>query len=270
MDLMAHGAKELAFTFLNRYLEVTGDYDGLAVLPYYLVHRALVRAKVRAIKAAQSGTATAAEAAKPYLELAEQLTVTSRPLLMITHGFSGSGKSTWSASLIPTLPAIRVRSDVERKRLAGFSELQRSDSPVGGGLYAEDMSERTYATLARHAETGLRAGFNIIVDAAFLNSRQREIFEKLAERAEADFVVLECAADPVTLRNRITRRQSSEASVSEADLRVLERQLETSDRLSEAERRRTVSIDTEVDDLQNHREILGRIEAIRQSRSTSL
>nr|NIW23543.1 hypothetical protein [Gammaproteobacteria bacterium] len=73
MDLMAHGAEGLAFTFLNRYLEVTGDYDGLAVLRYYLVHRALVRAKVRAIKAAQSDAVSVAQEAKPYLDLAEQL-----------------------------------------------------------------------------------------------------------------------------------------------------------------------------------------------------
>jgi aminoglycoside phosphotransferase family enzyme/predicted kinase len=263
MDLIAHGATDLAFTFLNRYLEITGDYDGLSVLRYYLVHRALVRAKVRAIKAAQSEDTNAAEEARPYLELAERLVTAGRPLLLITYGFSGSGKSTQSAKLIPALPAIRIRSDIERKRLAGFSERERSDSPVGGGIYAEDMSASTYATLARHAEAALRAGLNVIVDAAFLVSQQRELFADLADRTSADHVIFECAADPLTLRNRVAARQAANASISEADVSVLEHQLETSDRLTDAERRRTASIDTEI--TLNTQEILEQIQAIRHS-----
>ena len=267
MDLIAHGAEDLAFTFLNRYLEITGDYDGLSVLRYYLVHRALVRAKVRAIKAAQNDAMIAEKEAEPYLALAEKLIVASRPVLVITHGLSGSGKSTWSEGLIPALPAIRVRSDVERKRLAGFAEYQRSGSPVGGGIYAEDMSALTYATLARHAETALRAGLNVIVDAAFLVSEQREIFSSLADRAGADFVILEFEADPETLRKRVAKRQAAQAGVSEADVRVLEHQLETADRLTRTERQRTVSIDTEA--IKSSREILERVQAIRQNSPTS-
>lgn len=261
MDLIAHGAEDLAFAFLNRYLEVTGDYDGLSVLRYYLVHRALVRAKVRAIKASQNDRPSPEAEARPYLDLAEQLAVASRPLLVITHGFSGSGKSTWSEKLIPTLPAVRIRSDLERKRLAGLSEQQRSHSPIDGGIYVEGMSATTYATLARHAETGLRAGLNVIVDAAFLSHAQRGIFADLAERAEADFVILECAADPETLRNRIVERQTKDTGVSEANLEVLEHQLGSSDRLSDAERRHTVSIDTET--MEFGHELLQQIQAIR-------
>ncbi len=261
MDLIAHDAEDLAFTFLNRYLEITGDYDGLAVLRYYLVHRALVRAKVRAIKAAQSDTTSPAKEAALYLELAAQFVLPTHPVLIITHGFSGSGKSTWSEGLIPGMPAIRIRSDVERKRLAGLSERQRSDSPIGGGIYAEELSTQTYATLAHHAETGLRAGLNVIVDAAFLVRQQRQQFADIAERAEADFVILECAADPATLRNRIVARQAANVSVSEADLCVLEYQLKTSEELDEAERRRTVTIDTEA--TKNGQEISRSIQAIR-------
>jgi len=245
MDLLAHSSADLAFTFLNRYLETTGDYDGLSVLRYYLVHRALVRGKVRAIKAAQRNGADPAEEARPYLALADRLVVARRPLLVITHGLSGSGKTTWSEGLIPILPAIRIRSDVERKRLTGLSKQQRSSSAVGGGIYSEDMSALTYAKLARHAEAGLRAGLNIIVDAAFLHSEQRQPFTDLAERAGADFVILECTAKNRTLHSRVTARQAAGLSVSEADVGVLEHQIETRDRLTGTERRRTVRIDTE-------------------------
>lgn len=248
MDLIAHDSEDLAFTFLNRYLEVTGDYDGLSVLRFYLIHRALVRAKVRAIKAAQSNGTEPAEEARPYLALAGRLVAARRPLLVITHGLSGSGKTTWSEGLIPTLPAIRIRSDVERKRLAGLTERQRSDSPIGGGIYSANMSTMIYATLTRHAETGLRAGLNVIIDAAFLHKERRQSFANLADRAEADFVILECAAEHRTLRSRIAARQAAGTSASEADVSVLEHQIATSDPLTAAERRRTVRIDTESTD----------------------
>ncbi len=264
MDLLAHGAEDLAFTFLNRYLEITGDYDGLSVLRFYLVHRALVRAKVRAIKAAQQADVDPTEAAAPYLELAERLVVADGPLLLITHGLSGSGKSTWSERLIPALPAIRIRSDVVRKRLVGMSERQRSGSPVGGGIYAENLSALTYETLERYAETGLQVGLNVIVDAAFLSVEQRESFANLADEAGADFVILECVADASTLRRRIVARQAADTNVSEADLSVLEHQLRTSDRLTKAERARTVSIDTEANE--NNQAVLEQIRAIRPSR----
>src|SRR6266516_4567782 len=46
MDLEDRGRADLSHRFLNAYLERTGDYSGLAVLRFYLVYRALVRAKI--------------------------------------------------------------------------------------------------------------------------------------------------------------------------------------------------------------------------------
>ena len=40
MDLETHGRQDLAFVFLNRYLEITGDYEGLRVFRLYQVYRA--------------------------------------------------------------------------------------------------------------------------------------------------------------------------------------------------------------------------------------
>jgi uncharacterized protein len=40
MDLEARGRKDLANRFLNTYIEQTGDWDGLQVLPLYLSRQA--------------------------------------------------------------------------------------------------------------------------------------------------------------------------------------------------------------------------------------
>lgn len=246
MDLIAHGRSDLAYIFLTRYLEVTGDYAGLAVLNYFMIHRALVRAKVRAIKASQSNREQLGTTVDPYLTLAEQLTEFRRPVLIITRGFSGSGKTTLTERLIPGLPALRVRSDIERKRLAGLAERQCSHSDIGGGIYSADLSEATYAKLASCAETGLRGGLNMIVDAAFLSAEQRQRFMNLAIRVDAEFLILDCRASVGTLRQRIAAREARAGDASEATVDVLAYQLTTSDELTPPERERAIRVDTEV------------------------
>lgn len=62
MDLEDRGRRDFAWRFLNRYLEATGDYAGLAVLPFYRVYRALVRAKVRLMRSRQPGLGRAEKA----------------------------------------------------------------------------------------------------------------------------------------------------------------------------------------------------------------
>ena len=143
MDLMAHDEVGLAYEFLNRYLEVTGDYAGLEVLRFYLVHRALVRAKVAAIKTSQQAPTeeSAASRAKQdlYLRCARSLIRPASPLLVITHGLSGSGKTSTTSRLISRLPAVRCRSDLERKRLHGLAPRERSHSGLGTGAARRDQ-----------------------------------------------------------------------------------------------------------------------------------
>ena len=124
MDLHAHERADLSYEFMNRYLEVSGDYRGVDVLPFYLVHRALVRAKVAAIKRAQA--ASDERGHDHYLATALKLAASTKPLLVITHGLSGSGKTSVTDELVGRLPALRARSDVERKRLHGLEATART------------------------------------------------------------------------------------------------------------------------------------------------
>ena len=232
MDLIAHERADLAHAFLSAWLEDNGDYPGLEVLRFYLVYRCMVRVIVASIKFAQSRTRTSSadsEDAQRYLELACLLVQPSRPRLVLMHGMSGSGKTWLSEKLVSALPAIRVRSDLERKRM--FGELTAAT-----GLYERKVTESTYEILAQHVETGLRAGFNMIADATFLRRRHRSLFLDLAARLDVQPVIIDCAAPIATLQSRIRRRAAEKKDASDADLAILQQQLDDHDELDEKER----------------------------------
>lgn len=230
MDLLHRRHRDLAFRFLNAWLEASGDYNGIALLRYYAVYRALVRAKVAALRAEQSegGEASASRAeVSACLQLAGQLTQPAPPQLWITHGLSGCGKTTLSQAVLQEHGMVRLRSDVERKRLAGLAASASSGSGIETGLYSHDASRRTYAHLAKLAEGLLDAGWPVIVDAAFLMRWQRDLFSEIAKRRAVGFRIVDIQADPATLRERIASRAAQGKDASEADLLVLQHQIET-------------------------------------------
>jgi aminoglycoside phosphotransferase family enzyme/predicted kinase len=229
MDLEDHGFRAFAYRFLNGYLERTGDYAGIAVLRYYLAYRAMVRAKVASIRLAQEDNqidpVQAAEL-DSYLHLARRFTSPPAPVLLLTHGLSGSGKSTFTGPLAELWPAVRLRSDRERQRLFAT---ERADAPtgIGVGIYSAEATDKTYARLLELADAILQAGFSVIVDATFLHRRQRDPFRQLAAHLQVPFRILHFTAAADVLRERVRARQSGAKDISEADLQVLEHQLAT-------------------------------------------
>jgi uncharacterized protein len=242
MDLHAHGLPALAHRLCNAYLQGSGDYAGAAVLPWYLVHRALVRAKVGLLRARQASADGPEEAAAHrYLELALRFSRPRRPALLVTHGLSGSGKTTLSQGLVEAAGAVRIRADVERKRLAGLGEHEASGSPLGGGLYGTERNATTYARLFKLAEPLLRAGWPVILDASFLRRGPRDDARCLARRLGLPFVILDFEADADTLRQRLRQRRQQGTDASEADESVLALQLQTAEPLQADEAAQVVS-----------------------------
>jgi len=250
MDLIQRGYTGLAYRFLNRYLEHTGDYAGVRLLRYYMVYRALVRAKVAAMRAAQSGVEATTQTrlkdkCRAHIELAQRLANDARPILLVMHGFSGSGKTVLSQIALEVFGAMRVRSDVERKRLHGLAAGVRTNSGVGEGIYAASAGQATYENLAALAEHIIESGFPAVVDATFLKRHQRAQFQALAARYNVPFAILDVQAADSTLRRRIALRATSGTDASEASEAVLERQLATQERLTSEERVWTRSFDGE-------------------------
>jgi len=233
MDLQAHGLAPLAHRFVNAYLQQRGDYDAVRLLPYYAAHRAAVRAKVALLQAAQAdgGNTRQQRKARRYLALARAFGLPRRPALFITHGPSGSGKTTQTQSLLEAAGAVRIRADVERKRLAGLPALVHSASAPGAGLYSPAMTAATYARLLALAEPVLDAGCSVILDATFLHHEQRAAARRWAAERALPFVVLDFEADAPLLHQRLCERAARGGDASEADVQVLDEQLRTAEPL---------------------------------------
>lgn len=247
MDLQAAGRADLSWRFLDRYLQITGDYAGARLLPYYIAYRAMVRAKVELMRAAQLRLtdAGAVEHARRYLSLANSCTAARRPAIVLTHGFSGSGKSTLSLSLLEILGAIRLRADVERKRLHGIPIQHHTADAVDSGLYAADATHVTYERLSELTTLLAQAGTTVIVDASFLKRWQRELLRNAARRIDAPFLIVHFHADPEHLRDRVAARHASGSDASDADLVILEHQLAAHEPLAADEMQDIITYDTE-------------------------
>lgn len=226
MDLVASGRDDLAWTLLNRYLEVTGDYPGMQLYGLYHVYHCMIRAKVAAILAGERDDPRDRDADLEtmlhYCDVARDWIERPRPGLVLMHGLSGSGKTWVSSRLSAGLGAVRIRSDVERKRLFGLDEHASTDSPPGEGLYDAAASERTYARLDALAASLLTAGHRVLLDATYSRHSERALSRSIAEAQAVPSVQVVVEAGDALLAERIAARETRRADASEADEAVLE------------------------------------------------
>jgi aminoglycoside phosphotransferase family enzyme/predicted kinase len=249
MDLAARQQVRLAAHCLNRYLELTGDYGGMRVFNLYFTYRCLVRAKVAVIRSTERSTADDQQGdlkeAQRYCDLAWRQIRRRAPVLVVMTGLSGAGKTWISGELMAVLPAIRVRSDIERKRSFDLAETANSESGLAAGIYSSDISENVYARLDSVAEMLLTAGHNVILDASFLHVTQRSAAFDTAKRTGSCFVLLQTLADEAVLRTRILARQQKNNDASEAGIEVLEFQLRNREPLTAKEQQLTLQCESE-------------------------
>ncbi len=246
MDLEHGGESGLAWRLLNNYLAETGDFEALPLLRFYALYRAMVRAKVTAIRFSQSESQEAKmilEEHCSYIARAQSYTCTQKPMLILTFGVSGSGKTVFSRSIAEALRCVHIRSDIERKRLAGLKALERSEENTS--LYADDSSRKTYRRLLDLARLCIEAGITVIVDATFLKGSNRQMFMEIAEAHHIPCRILRFSAPDELLIERVRRRYLRGDDASEADTGVLRLQLEMRDALTVEEEVVTLDIDSE-------------------------
>jgi hypothetical protein len=226
MDLDRHGLRGHTNVLLNRYLEMTRDYDGLAALPLFLSLRAAIRAHV---------AATAAGIVQPHdpsqtkfgeaVSLFDQAIAYLEPLparLVAIGGVSGTGKSTLArniaAALGPSPGAVVIRSDVIRKQLMSVNEMER----LPDAAYRPEVTIKVYSKLNDLSARILAAGHGAIVDAVYGDPRERAEIEAVAAAQGVRFDGFWLEAEPALLADRITARHGD---ASDATIDVLRRQL---------------------------------------------
>ncbi len=250
MDLDFRKRNDLSNRLLNDYLENTGDYGGLEILRFYCIYRSMVRAKVADIQRKQTQDILfrkeLTQKLYDHVSLAENYRQNKHPVfLCITHGFSGSGKTTCTKQLVNLINAIQIRSDVERKRLFDLNAQIRAQNKTEKGLYQEDITKKTYDQLARLSRLIIKAGYPVVVDATFLNKEKRDQFKKLAKELSIPFHILNFTASIKTLAQRIIKRNSIGEDASDADLAILKHQLENHDEFQPEEKQHILIINTE-------------------------
>ncbi|WP_455201328.1 bifunctional aminoglycoside phosphotransferase/ATP-binding protein [Kaarinaea lacus] len=250
MDLIARGRQDMATLYLNEYLTRTGDFQGLTCLRYYLVYRSMVRAKVEIIRASQikrdpRHEHTALSNYYHFVDLASTFCHSDKPMIIITHGLSGSGKSTIARKLQQFIFSIHLRSDVERKRLYKLQATDKTDSAIDQGIYSKEASRKTYDKLLMLSDLIIRNHWNVIVDATFLQQQDRNRFRELANQRNATFIILDCVATQTSLEKRILSRTAEPSNVSEATLGVLQHQLSADQPVADYEQKYCIKLDTD-------------------------
>ena len=248
MDFESHDYQSLAYRFLNIYLQETGDYEGLELLRFYCVYRALVRAKIYALSLSNASDYELPRLThqyQHYIELALKYTKPDKTFIFMTHGFSGSGKTTLSEGILEKFAMIRIRSDIERKRLNRINLLDSSNSGLMKDIYTKEKSTQVYQRLADLTEVIIKAGYPVIVDATFLDKRYRTLIKSLASRLEVPFIILSFAASKQNLIKRIKDRKKQSIDASEADITVLESQIKNEMLLDNTEKEQQISINTD-------------------------
>jgi uncharacterized protein len=209
MDLEHRGLGDFANSTLNRYLDLTGEDDGVAAMWLFLSSRAAIRAHVMATAGSAAKPEIIAEAHR-YLDLALQYLRPRACRLIAIGGFSGSGKSTLAAALAPSVEARVLRSDVVRKRLFGVAP----ETPLAASAYSPEASEKVYDRLRRLAAEALAAGYSVIIDAVSLKLAERESFAAVSAAAGVPFTGLWLQAPTQTMEGRLRTRQNDASDAS--------------------------------------------------------
>ncbi|MGK7939453.1 MAG: AAA family ATPase [Crocosphaera sp.] len=233
MDLDARKRQDLSNIFLNTYLEHTGDWQGLQVLPLYLSRQTYVRAKVTSMllddpNITEEDHNNALQDAKNYYHLALQYTQKHQGQIIIMSGLSGSGKTTVAKYLAQRINAILIRSDALRKHLANIP-LNKTGSD---DIYTPEMNKKTYSNLIKLGEMLAIQGFSVILDAKFDRHILREPLIKIAQKNNIPLTILSCYAPVDILSDRLSQRQGD---ISDATASLLQQQQENNENFNEEE-----------------------------------
>ncbi|MEA5555036.1 bifunctional aminoglycoside phosphotransferase/ATP-binding protein [Nodularia spumigena] len=234
MDLEARHSPNLANAFLNTYVEQTGDWEGLQVLPLYLSRQAYVRAKVTSFllddpSIPETVKEEAAKTAAQYYTQAWEYTKPKAGKLILMSGVSGSGKSTTAKYLARELQAIQIRSDAVRKHLGGISLGERG----GDDLYTPEMTQKTYARLLNLGIILAQQGFHVILDAKYDKQHLRQDAIAQAEKHQLPLQIIYCTAPLEVVQERLANRTGD---IADATVDLLTSQLQQAEAFTAAEK----------------------------------
>jgi uncharacterized protein len=218
MDLAVRGGEFAIKPLLARYLELLDDPEMLVLLPFYQGYRAVVRAKVHALRTGEIN-----QDAARYLRFAGRFTWSPmKPFVVMISGLTGSGKSTLARELGERLGMPVINSDVIRKAMVGSPG--RQVVPLNQAIYSSKMTEKTYAKMAQEAEKQIHRADGAILDATFGQRAFRERIVRLAENHRVPLVMIHCVASDEMTKRRLDQREAEGKNVSDGRWEIYSKQ----------------------------------------------
>jgi aminoglycoside phosphotransferase family enzyme/predicted kinase len=203
------GGADAATVLVEAYDELTAERHPPSLLHFYIAQRALVRAKVRGIRALQGDgddSDRVAREAERFLQRCVDHLRSGVVRLVLVGGAPGTGKSTVASAIGDALDATVLSSDELRKDLAGVERSDHSGAPLDSGLYSREMTELTYRELVRRARRLLQLGETVVLDAGFAAAEHRQWAREAAEATFSTLSEIRCALDPELAAQRVRRR----------------------------------------------------------------
>jgi hypothetical protein len=250
MDLDYRGRSAMSDELVGLYLGMSGDSTLPLVLDFYKCYRAYVRGKVEgflldAPEVAAAQKAAAQARARAFFRLAHRYARRRTPCTLVNMaGLSGTGKSYLANALAARLGAVVISSDLVRKRLAGVEPTDRHVVPWEKGIYATELTERTYEAMLAEAGPHLDRGRPVILDATYMVRRHREAANGLARRRGARYLAVECLASDSLARERLASRAEDPWTASDGRWEIFAAQRERFEPLTEVSKRELLRADT--------------------------
>jgi len=246
MDLDHYGRADLSRQFVAAYVDGTGDEQVKDLLKFYKCYRAYVRGKVNSFKLddpylSREEKQREMVRAGSYFDLAASY-LRRKPLLLITTGLVGTGKSTLARALAARLGLTHISSDVTRKQLANIPLTEKRPEGFDQGIYSTEFSRRTYDKMFAGAAEVLGEGGSVILDASFIQSAERVKAKELAKKMNAEFFILHCVLEEDIIKERLEQRAKA-GSVSDGRWEILEPQKARFEPVTEVKDKRHIILD---------------------------
>lgn len=253
MDIDFNGYPRHAESFVKSYIKYSGDKDLPVLLNFYCCYYAYVRGKVTSFRLNQKEISSSErmevkKTAQRYFDLAyTYATRLDKPILILTAGLMGSGKSYQARNLAKRLGAEIIRTDILRKELFDIKNTERRYEDFGAGIYSNDISRLVYEKAFNLTEQKIKRGQAVIIDASFKKRAQRQKAMDLAINLNVPFYILECICSDEITKNRLEKRMRENDNISDGRWELFQEQKNDFDAINEVPADSHFIIDTSAD-----------------------
>ncbi len=265
MDMDFNGYQEQGDIFIKSYIHYSGDADIKLLLNFYRCYYAFVRGKVASLRLAQREEAVASrldimEKSEKYFDLAYTYAArVEKPVLIITAGLMGSGKSYLAKEIGLRLGAAIIRLDALRKEMSGIKPVDRRLESFGQGIYDDATSRAAYDKACAMAARLLENSRPAIIDASFRKRSERQAAAALAQKLGVNFYVIECVCAEEISKDRLERRIQENKDVSDGRWEIFARQKQDFDAIDEIKPSFHIKVDTSMNHEKTVQEIIKKI-----------